>query len=92
MATAISWGIRVISNIELLQQLAARYPHFEFFTAGKSDRQPKLSAAIIGRANHLDLHLARHRGDFAIGGDYEVIIELAQCCWSWSSSFMHRAI
>jgi hypothetical protein len=60
-------------DVKLLQQLSALYPHVEIFAAGQPDREPESSAAIIGGAKNLDFHLARDRGDFAIGADREVI-------------------
>ena len=39
----------------------------ELFVTGKSDPEPSSSAAVIGRANDLDLHLADDRGGLAIG-------------------------
>jgi hypothetical protein len=58
----------------LLQQRGALYPHVEISSPPASlIVRPKSTAAIICRAHHLDFHLARDRGDFAIGADREVI-------------------
>jgi hypothetical protein len=37
-----------------LQQLAARYPNVECFTAGKFEREPEPIAAIVGGAHYHD--------------------------------------
>ena len=66
-------------NVELFEQLRPRDPDFEFFAAGKCDRQQELIAAIIVGTLTVDLHFAGDHGTFAIGADGEVIIELAQC-------------
>jgi hypothetical protein len=48
--------------------------------AWQCERQPEPSATIIGKANNLDLHLARDRSSLAISANHEGVIERTQRC------------